>query len=250
MIAIPQQAESLSEQIKRLVKEQAELVAKATTEAFEIDNWEVLMLRLGVGLLLSLILRWHFQMFGSTFSNRREFSRNFPLILMTTILIISIVKSSLALSFGLIGALSIVRFRTPIKEPEELGYLYLTIGIGLGLGAGLVVATAATAGIIMLAMAGVHWEKRDDGGRSVFLSIEWEYPDGAERPLDTIAKTIGSFASGNDLRRVDKQGGRLDATFYVSFDGMSDLSDLLAKFDTECPGASVTVIDQNRMPTV
>ena len=50
---------------------------------------------------------------------------------MTTMLIISIVKSSLALSLGLVGALSIIRFRAAIKEPEELAYLFLAIGISI-----------------------------------------------------------------------------------------------------------------------
>ena len=44
-------------------------------------------------------------------------------------------KIFLALSLGLVGALSIVRFRTPIKEPEELAYIFLAIAIGLALGA-------------------------------------------------------------------------------------------------------------------
>ena len=58
-----------------------------------------------------------------------------PVICLTTLLVISVVKSSLALSLGLVGALSIVRFRTPIKEPEELAYIFLAIAIGLALGA-------------------------------------------------------------------------------------------------------------------
>ena len=57
-----------------------------------------------------------------------------------------IVKSSLALSLGLVGALSIVRFRAAIKEPEELVYLFLIIAIGLGCGANQLVIT--TVGII------------------------------------------------------------------------------------------------------
>jgi len=48
---------------------------------------------------------------------------------MTTMLVISIVKSSLALSLGLVGALSIVRFRSAIKEPEELVYIFLSMAI-------------------------------------------------------------------------------------------------------------------------
>ena len=50
-------------------------------------------------------------------------------------LIIFVVKSSLALSLGLVGALSIVRFRSAIKEPEELTFLFLNIALGIGFGA-------------------------------------------------------------------------------------------------------------------
>ena len=59
---------------------------------------------------------------------------------LTTILILILgvvyTRYGSALSLGLLGALSIVRFRTPIKESEELAYLFLNIAIGLGLGAG------------------------------------------------------------------------------------------------------------------
>ena len=56
-------------------------------------------------------------------------------ISLTTMLIITIIKSSLALSLGLVGALSIIRFRTAIKEPEELMFLFISIALGLGFGA-------------------------------------------------------------------------------------------------------------------
>jgi hypothetical protein len=57
------------------------------------------------------------------------------MITMTTMLIITIVKASLALSLGLVGALSILRFRAAIKEPKELAYWFLAIAIGLDFGA-------------------------------------------------------------------------------------------------------------------
>ena len=60
---------------------------------------------------------------------------------ITTTIVITIVKSSLALSLGLVGALSIVRFRAAIKEPEELVYLFLIISTGLGCGAGQIKIT-------------------------------------------------------------------------------------------------------------
>ena len=98
-----------------------------------VPSLSALLINLAVGVALSLVLRWHFRTFGSTLSNRDEFAQVFPFILLTTVLVITVVKSSLALSLGLVGALSIVRFRTPVKEPEELAYLFVAIAIGLGL---------------------------------------------------------------------------------------------------------------------
>ena len=69
------------------------------------------------------------------------FSKNFVILGVTTCIVIMIVKSSLALSLGLVGALSIVRFRAAIKEPEELVYLFLIIAIGLGCGANQLIIT-------------------------------------------------------------------------------------------------------------
>ena len=72
--------------------------------------------------ILSLLIQFVYIKFSSTLSDKFEFSKNFVILGLATTLIITIVKSSLALSLGLVGALSIVRFRAAIKEPEELVY--------------------------------------------------------------------------------------------------------------------------------
>ena len=86
--------------------------------------------------ILSLFVQLFYVNFSSTLSNRIHFSKNFVILGVTTCIIIMIVKNSLALSLGLVGALSIVRFRAAIKEPEELVYLFLVITTGLGCGSG------------------------------------------------------------------------------------------------------------------
>ena len=85
---------------------------------------------------------------SDSLSNRYAFSRLFPIISAATCLIIFVVKSSLALSLGLVGALSIVRFRTAIKDPEELIFLFISIALGLASGAGQY--TAAFVGFLMI----------------------------------------------------------------------------------------------------
>ena len=60
-------------------------------------------------------------------NNVENSPKNFILLGIATCIVITIVKNSLALSLGLVGALSIVRFRAAIKEPEELVYLLFVI---------------------------------------------------------------------------------------------------------------------------
>lgn len=96
--------------------------------------------------ILSFLVQLFYIKYSSTLSNRKEFSKNFVILGVTTCIVIMIVKSSLALSLGLVGALSIVRFRAAIKEPEELVYLFLIIAVGLGCGANQLIIT--TIGIL------------------------------------------------------------------------------------------------------
>ena len=89
--------------------------------------------------ICSLVLRYTYENMSSSLSGKFHIANILPLLAVTTFLVILIVKSSLALSLGLVGALSIVRFRTPIKEPEELVYLFLSITLGLGFGSGQII---------------------------------------------------------------------------------------------------------------
>ena len=92
-----------------------------------------------LAILLSSILAYFVKFFylkvSRSLNDKEHFSDIFvPLSIITT-LVITVVKFSLALSLGLVGALSIVRFRAAIKEPEELVFLFFIIGIGLANGA-------------------------------------------------------------------------------------------------------------------
>ncbi len=101
------------------------------------------IINLLIVIILSYVVQLTYNKTSRTLSNEKNFSKNFILLGLTTAIVITIVKSSLALSLGLVGALSIVRFRAAIKEPEELVYLFLIIAIGLGCGAGQVKITIA-----------------------------------------------------------------------------------------------------------
>jgi len=102
-----------------------------------IGNLDILffILALTLAAVYSYVLKFFYLNYWQTVSDKETISSNFVLLTVIVTIIISVVKSSLALSLGLVGALSIVRFRTPIKDPEELIFLFVCIALGLALGA-------------------------------------------------------------------------------------------------------------------
>ncbi len=211
----------------------------------------LLLANLGVGLILAIVLRWHFRRFSSTLANRDRFANVFPFILLTTLLIITIVKSSLALSLGLVGALSIVRFRTPIKEPEELAYLFIAIAMGLGLGANQTVPTIV-AGLAILAAVGalrVRDGRREE--RNLYLSVEWQdgqYPP--EERMNRLNESIRENVRWSDMRRFDTKGTTIEATYIVGFDKPEQLSRLVSRLQERHTGIGITFLDQSNLPSV
>ena len=210
-----------------------------------------LVINLGIGVFLSILLRWHFKYFGSTLSNRDEFSQVCPFILLTTILIITVVKSSLALSLGLVGALSIVRFRTPIKEPEELAYLFIAIAMGLGLGADQRIPTLVAGPLILAIMAVFKWSRKELKKKNLYLSLDYEVSvKETEGLLTRFNNVIENHVLVSDLRRIDVREEGLEATYFIDVQRSDNLSALIDNLQKSFSGIGVTFIDQNQMPSV
>tara|TARA_B100000886_G_scaffold340157_1_gene308199 strand:+ start:264 stop:959 length:696 start_codon:yes stop_codon:yes gene_type:complete len=114
------------------------------------NDYFVILINYVLLVICSFILKIIYENRSSSLSGKFHVGIIIPVLSQITFLIILIVKSSLALSLGLIGALSIVRFRTPIKEPEELIYLFFSIAIGIGFGAGQTLVTSLVFILIIL----------------------------------------------------------------------------------------------------
>jgi hypothetical protein len=86
---------------------------------------------MAVALACSLLASWLYLLFYSSRATGSQVHRAFPLLGLSITAIFICIQFSLPLSLGLLGALSIVRFRTPIKEPEEIGFIMLVIAASI-----------------------------------------------------------------------------------------------------------------------
>jgi len=127
----------------------AEFNKKQLEDFFLNSNVDIDLGNFIIAILLSFFLAYLIKLaymkVSRSLNDKEHFSEIFVPLAIVTTLVITVVKFSLALSLGLVGALSIVRFRAAIKEPEELVYLFFVIGIGLANGANqFLIATIAT----------------------------------------------------------------------------------------------------------
>jgi len=208
----------------------------------------MLVINLIIGFILSLFVKIHYRMFSSVLTNKSTIARVLPFIVLTTILIISIVKSSLALSLGLVGALSIVRFRTPIKEPEELAYLFISIAIGLGLGANQTLNTVIAAIIILVMMAYV--KRRDDSkdsNKDYYLSIDAQKDNVS---LSGISEIVSKYTNASDMRRYQISDDFSNIVFFIDITDVDQLNSMSQELREKYDGIEVSFIDQSNMPLI
>lgn len=163
--------------------------------------------------------------YGSSLSNRKEFSKNFILLALVTMLIITIVKSSLALSLGLVGALSIVRFRSAIKEPEELTFLFFCISIGLGFGASQSVITMV--GFVVIASSIVinhYFENEISSNENLFLTININDKNNVN--LNSITDVLFQYCKYVDLKRYDEDESHIEINYIIAIEKQKTFTQL------------------------
>lgn len=123
------------------------------TMSFSIPDIIIGMLfAVAIGLFIFLIYKRTYS--GVMYS--AGFAMTLPGLTMVTTLVIMAVTSNVVLSLGMVGALSIVRFRTAIKEPMEIVYLFWSLAAGIIIGAGLIpmaVIGSIIIGVILLIFA-------------------------------------------------------------------------------------------------
>ena len=165
--------------------------------------------------ITAYILKRVYVRFGQTLSNRSIFADTFVPMAMATMVVITIVKSSLALSLGLVGALSIVRFRAAIKEPEELVFLFICIAIGLGYGANQINVTIVGFLMIIIAITLIRKSAfKVEKSNVMYLTISKKSKTRLD--IEKILEVLERNAFEVDLKRLDESPTTNEASFITS----------------------------------
>jgi hypothetical protein len=205
---------------------------------------ETLAINLLIAVILASIVSWYYTSFGRSLSNRSRIASILPVMAMIIVLIISVVKSSLALSLGLVGALSIVRYRTAIKEPEELMYIFLAISIGVGLGADQRWPTVLAVAIILIFLLVRSYLRPRPPRSNLFLNVSAETGNDAFKQVNNLLREHVEEA---DLRRLDDSDSGFQATYLIKTSGDEAVSELLDDLRETFPEGDFSFIEQDNL---
>ena len=200
-------------------------------------------------IICSLILKIVYEEKSTSLSNKSQLSNIIPILSIATFLVISVVKSSLALSLGLVGALSIVRFRTPIKDPEELVYLFLAISLGLGFGSGQIIITIIIYFTIVLFIWFYLSRKKINSSSDYNLIIEsqdenQDLMENSEFIKNTLSESFGSVI----FVKYDKIGEDKDIMiFKISLNNLEDVKNFQNKLKSKLKNYNISLFENNTL---
>lgn len=188
-----------------------------------------LMTSLVCSLVITVIYRYTYQGVGYS----RSFVNSFIFLSMITALVIMSIGNSLARAFGLVGALSIIRFRTAIKDTSDLVYIFLALAIGMSSGVGYYNLTFTGTIIIGIILVIVSKTERGFLSSSRYL-LQFKITGNTGSESDAYIKTLDRFCSHYEIMniRTDEANTAKIYSFSISLKRLKDADAFINELQT------------------
>ena len=160
---------------------------ESVTEFSAVDTFIGLLFALVIGLFIFIVYKKTFS--GIMYST--GFAMSLVGLSLVTTLVIMAVTSNVVLSLGMVGALSIVRFRTAIKEPMEIVFLFWSLAVGIVIGAGMI--PLAVIGSVIIGIILVLFANRKFNNTPYILIVNCADEKAEENALNIIEKSVDKY---------------------------------------------------------
>ena len=176
---------------------------ESVTEYSPVDTLIGMAFALVIGLFIFVIYKKTFS--GVMYST--GFAMSLVGLSLVTTLVIMAVTSNVVLSLGMVGALSIVRFRAAIKEPTEIVFLFWALAVGIVIGAGMI--PLAVIGSVIIGLILVLFAGRKFRSTPYILIVNCADAQAEKSALDVIAKSVEKYLVKS--KTVNENGVELTA---------------------------------------
>ena len=179
------------------------------------NNTNISIAEIAIGLIMSVFLAFFiYFVYKKTYSGvmySKNFNVTILLVTIITTMVMMIIGSNLALSLGMVGALSIIRFRTAVKDAKDSAFIFWAIAVGIACGSGIY--TIAIFGSIIIALVLLFLSRGVMDVTSYLVIVHGDSSVEAE----LVSKTIDQYCSKNALKMKNITDSKLDMTYEVTF---------------------------------
>jgi hypothetical protein len=170
-------------------------------------------------IILTYFIQKLYEKKGQTIGDKKYFGSFFIIWSVSIFLIISVIKSSVVLSLGMVGALSIVRFRNAIKDTEQIMYLLMLIAFSISLASNQYLYTFLVFGFILFFIYFRNF-KNQQRLNSQFIYLKFDTPAQLDQMIEKIT------AKGNHIVSIEKLGNTYELTATCNNFMETEISDL------------------------
>ena len=207
---------ALADGIKSAVKSDSALSVYFMSQFENLTPWKI-VIGLVMGLIVGLIIAFVYKRCYRGVLYSPTFAMTLMMLTLITTPVVMCIKSNISLSMGMVGALSIVRFRTAVKDPMDTAYMFWALTMGILLGAELYVHAVAVVlgiGVILMLMTFVRFRNPD----SYLLVVH--YDDYAEQDITQLLRRT---VRQRKLRSKTVTRSGAEMTVEVRLDSKQDL---------------------------
>ena len=155
-------------------------------EEFSAISMGDMLIAIGLSFVLSLFIVFIYRVTYAGVSFSSAFAGCIMMLSMVTTVVILVISSNVVLSLGMVGALSIVRFRTAVKEPTDTGFLFWAIATGIICGAGYITISVLATLLLGLLFVGVHAFGKKQKSGSFLVVVRYSSDSAVEAKVTAL----------------------------------------------------------------
>ncbi len=208
-------------------------ISEALAPLLDFNSGAVVLMfvRLVLALLLGLAIAWVYRRARGVNGEAESFGVTLVLLTILIAMVTQVIGDNVARAFSLVGALSIVRFRTVVRDTQDTAYVIFAVAIGMAMGANH--PSVALCGLAVVGVAALMLRKRGatvQAPADELLPFELHVRLAIGRDADgLLSATLDQFVSGRRLVAVTtaRQGMSIDASYHVALRGDNHASSLV-----------------------
>ena len=151
----------------------SDIIKNRFLEEFSAISVSEALVAIALAFALSLFIVFVYRATYSGVSYNKNFANCLIMLSMVTAVVILVISSNVVLSLGMVGALSIVRFRTAIKEPTDTAFMFWAIATGIICGAGYVTLAVLMTLLLGMLFVGIHVLRKQEKKNSYMVVLRY-----------------------------------------------------------------------------